>query len=181
MNRSIWLLIAISILLLSGCASVSTDPREGGLAGGVKGLSTGAYDARIQEREDRLAVLRQVQGELVTEQDQLESTKAQRQRQVAAERTRVRRMNRDIAALNQRVNSLSASANRNDQRVQTLRTRTPQIQRDSARLQSDLDALEGSGLGDSEADLRRAQLEQQRASLQREYELLNQMSLDLAQ
>lgn len=172
--------IVLFALWLSGCASVSTDPREGGLAGGIKGLSTGAYDARIQEREDRLAVLRQVQGELETERDDLEYTKAQRQRKVAAERARVRRMNRDIAALNQRVNSLSASANRNDQRVQTLRKRVPQIQSQSARLQSDLDALEGSGLGDSEADLRRAQLEQQRASLQSEYDLLNQMSLDLA-
>ncbi|WP_236786509.1 hypothetical protein [Allochromatium tepidum] len=159
---------------------MSTDPREGGLAGGIKGLSTGAYDARIREREDRLAVLRQVQGELETERDDLEYTKAQRKQKVAAERARVRRMNRDIAALNRRVDSLSASANRNDQRVRTLRTRVPQIQSQSARLQSDLDALEGSGLGDSEADLRRAQLEQQRASLQAEYDLLNQMSLDLA-
>ncbi|BCU06324.1 hypothetical protein Atep_10010 [Allochromatium tepidum] len=172
--------IVLLALWLGGCASVSTDPREGGLAGGIKGLSTGAYDARIREREDRLAVLRQVQGELETERDDLEYTKAQRKQKVAAERARVRRMNRDIAALNRRVDSLSASANRNDQRVRTLRTRVPQIQSQSARLQSDLDALEGSGLGDSEADLRRAQLEQQRASLQAEYDLLNQMSLDLA-
>lgn len=178
-RSSVWL-IALMTLWLSGCASVSTDPREGGLAGGIKGLSTGAYDARINERENRLAILRQVQGELETERDDLVTTKAQRQRQVATDRTRVRRMNRDIAALNQRVNRLSTSANRNDQRVQTLRTRAPQIQRQSARLQSDLDALEGSGLGDSEADLRRAQLEQQRASLQSEYDLLNQMSLELA-
>ncbi|SMC76002.1 hypothetical protein [Rhizobium sp. RU36D] len=41
-------LVGLTGLILSGCCSnVTTDPREGGLAGGVCGTTTGAYDRRL--------------------------------------------------------------------------------------------------------------------------------------
>jgi hypothetical protein len=44
-----------------------------------------------------------------------------------------------------------------------------------------LDDLEGSGLGDTDMDLRRKQLETQRNALRKEYDLLMKMQMELAQ
>ena len=42
-----------SLLLLGGCATdPSNDPRSGGFFGGVRGLSSGDYDARQQNLQD---------------------------------------------------------------------------------------------------------------------------------
>lgn len=45
--------IAVPLLaaLIGGCAGASTDPHTGGLAGGINGLATGAYDERIEARQ----------------------------------------------------------------------------------------------------------------------------------
>lgn len=58
-------LMLCALLALTGCCSnVSTDPREGGLAGGVCGKTTGAYDRRLQARESELASLSAAQNSL---------------------------------------------------------------------------------------------------------------------
>ncbi|MCG5502029.1 hypothetical protein [Ectothiorhodospira lacustris] len=171
--------IALPMVLLAGCAT-STDPREGGLLGGIQGLGSGAYDSRVQEREARLEALRRTQRELEGEQGDLEARKAEQTRQVAAERTRLDRLNADVAALDREMASLSAQHGRGDQRVRELQTRLTDLKQQMGQQQSALDALEGSGLGDSDTDLRRRQLEQQRQALQKEYELLMQLSLELA-
>ena len=47
-------LLALSLV---GCAGASTDPHTGGLAGGLTGITTGAYDKRIGDREANVADL----------------------------------------------------------------------------------------------------------------------------
>lgn len=55
----------LAALFLSGCCSgVSTDPREGGLAGGVCGKATHAYDQRLRHRQQQLASLSEAQRDL---------------------------------------------------------------------------------------------------------------------
>lgn len=50
-----FLTLAAAAILVSGCCSgVTTDPRRGGLQGGVCGQVTGAYEARLDERRARL-------------------------------------------------------------------------------------------------------------------------------
>lgn len=59
------LVMVVLPLFLAGCCSgVTTDPRGGGLAGGVCGQMTGAYDARLQSREAELAGLADARGGL---------------------------------------------------------------------------------------------------------------------
>ncbi|MDO8607615.1 MAG: hypothetical protein Q7R40_13845 [Phaeospirillum sp.] len=41
----------IAPLVLTACA-VSDDPRAGGIIGGISGISSGAYDRRVQDRQD---------------------------------------------------------------------------------------------------------------------------------
>ncbi|MBK1673083.1 hypothetical protein CKO35_07135 [Ectothiorhodospira shaposhnikovii] len=167
------------LALLTACAT-STDPREGGLLGGMQGLGSGAYEARVQEREARLEELRQTQRMLEGERDDLELRKAEQNRQVAAERARLSRLDADVSALDREVRTLSTQHGQGDRRVQELQARLAGLKQQMGQQQSALDALEGEGLGDTDADLKRRQLEQQRLALQKEYELLMQLSLELA-
>lgn len=166
--------------MLAGCANMSTDPREGGFLGGVSGLSSGAYEARVAEREDRLAQLRDTQRGLEMERTQLESRKSDADRQVDAERTRVKKLDTDIAGLEKKVAVMKSQQGTDAKRVGELQSRLAELKRKTAQQTSALDALEGSGLGDAETDLRRTQLEEQRRALQREYDLLMKMQLELA-
>lgn len=41
-------------LLITGCASTSTDPSKGGFIGGLKGVVGGEYEKRIQKKESEI-------------------------------------------------------------------------------------------------------------------------------
>lgn len=169
--------------LLGGCANAPTDPREGGLFGGIAGLQSGAYEERVRTREEGLERLRAVQQALETEGTELDTRQQTLAQQVAAERTRLTRMDREVADLSDTVDGLEARHGSADQRVQELQTRLTALQGNMQRQQSSLDALEGVGPGggsDPGTELRRQQLEEQRRALQREYELLLDFSLQLA-
>ena len=75
----------LSVFVFEGCAT-STDPREGGLAGGIHGLSSGKYEERIQQREDRLQKLKEMQKELDEEQAALMTEKETKAAKVAEQR-----------------------------------------------------------------------------------------------
>lgn len=167
-------------LLAAGCQTVSSDPREGGLLGGMSGLQSGAYEQRVRDREARLAEMRAMQEELERDQGALGQSREALRRQVADERSRLAHLNSDIAGLDRSISQLATRHGSEDQRVQSLRTRVTELKRQASRQQSSLDALEGSGVGDADTELRRRQLEEQRNALQREYELLMQLSLELA-
>ncbi len=167
-------------LWLAGCANMSTDPREGGFFGGVSGLNSGAYDERLREREARLAQMRETQRALETETGQLQARKSAVHQQVRADQIRLNQLNTDISGLEQKVGSLSRQQGADPKRAAELKTRLETLKRQSTQQQSALNALEGSGLGDAEMDLRRRQLEEQRTALRREYELLMKMQLELA-
>jgi chromosome segregation ATPase len=167
-------------LLLASCANVSTDPREGGLMGGIKGLQTGAYDQRVQERQDRLSQMQALQSNLSAEQRQLEQDRTASQAALDEERRRLQQLNNNVVQLRQNVDQLVREQGTDDKKVQELQARVQTLQRNMQRQQSTLDALKGSGLGDSDMDLRRRQLEEQRDLLRREYDLLMKLSLDLA-
>ena len=171
------LAVAAAVAALAGCANLSTDPREGGFLGGVSGLNSGAYEARVVEREDRLAQLRETQRGLESERTQLETHRSDVDRQVAAERARVKKLDADVVGLEKKVGTLKTKQGTDGKRVGELQSRLAELKRKTAQQTS---ALEGSGLGDAETDLRRTQLEEQRRALQREYDLLMKMQLELA-
>ena len=171
-----------ALLVLAGCANVPTDPREGGLAGGVVGLQSGAYAARIQEREDRLQRLRSLQYELELEGDELEDEKARQTQSVAEARESADLLAARIEELAYAVDDLMDEQRAEDRRAQELKTRLETLQARMQEQQSGLDGLEGHGEGaapDPEIELRRRQLEEQRESLQEEFELLLDLSLQL--
>ena len=175
------ILTTVSLLAaLGGCASAPTDPREGGLIGGISGLQTGAYEGRVREREDRLEQLRATQRALDDERSMLDELHSERMRVVAEERSQLMLLESDMAGLDSQVAQLARQQGWQDQRVRALRDRVAELRKDIGAQQSALDALEGTGLGDTDLDLRRRQLEEQRNALRREYDLLLQLSMELA-
>ncbi|MDR9440830.1 MAG: hypothetical protein RI841_15225 [Halomonas sp.] len=170
---------ALVMLLVSGCAS-SGDPREGGLVGGMQGLSSGGYDQRIREREERLAALRETQGELAEERESLDRSRADAEQQLAMETRRLADLQGDVSQLRAELNRLEAEQGVQDSRVAGLRERLETLQAGMDRQQNALDALEGSGVSDTELDRRRRELLAQREALREEYDLLMSLTLDLA-
>lgn len=162
-----------------GCAS-STDPREGGFFGGVQGLQSGAYEERVQSRADSLNRLRDLQQDLDVQQANLESQKAGLEEEVALERQSLAALEQEVDGLEQDLSTYQADDAQRKQQIQELQTRLTELKSQMQAQTSALDALEGSGAGDTDQDLRRRQLEEQRQALQEEFELLMDLSLELS-
>lgn len=180
MRMPILIPMVLAALLLGGCAG-QHDPRTGGFFGGVAGLGSGGYKDRVAEREARLAELRATQSELDAEKGQLEAQKSAAQAQLDKDQALVRAMQTEISALEKKTKTLAAKEGADKQRVTDLQQRVTDLKGKMNQQASSLDALEGSGLGDADMDLRRQQLEKQRAALRKEYDLLMKMQMELAQ
>jgi len=169
----------LAAALLAGCAT-SSDPREGGLFGGISGLSSGAYEQRLQEREDRLQQSQRSQAELSAESARLEREKAARQTLVAQEREKYAKLDKDVKGLERKVSQLSSKAGGSDKQVSEVQQRLAELKKQLAKQGKDIDALEGGGDGGQPNDVRRRQLEEQRKALQKEYDSLLEYTLKLA-
>jgi chromosome segregation ATPase len=167
--------------MLGGCAGVDQDPHTGGILGGISGLSSGSYESRVKDREARLSQLRATQRELDAETGQLEEQKSAAYAELAKDQARVNTMQSEIAQLEKRAKALAAQQGTDQRRVAELDKRVRALKSRMGQQSSDLDALEGSGLGDADVDLRRKQLEKQRDALAREYDLLMKMQMELVQ
>ena len=172
------LLFALAIFC-SGCAS-STDPREGGFFGGVQGLQSGAYEERVQSREESLDRLRALQAKLDAEQSSLGAEKRSLEEEIALERQNLTAMEQEVAGLKQSLDTYQAGDAQKQQQINKLRSRLAELKTTMQEQTSALDALEGSGTGNIDQDLRRRQLEEQRRALQEEFDLLMDLSLELS-
>jgi len=176
--RSGLLLFALAIFC-SGCAS-STDPREGGFFGVVQGLQSGAYEERVQSREESLDRLRALQAKLDAEQSSLGAEKRSLEEEIALERQNLTAMEQEVAGLKQSLDTYQAGDAQKQQQINKLRSRLAELKTTMQEQTSALDALEGSGTGNIDQDLRRRQLEEQRRALQEEFGLLMELSLELS-
>ncbi len=168
-----------TVLLLSGCAT-STDPRQGGLFGGIGGLTSGAYEQRVKEREERLQQSQESQVELSAESARLEQQKREREALVAKERDGLAKLDKDVKGLERKVSQLSGKAGGGDKQVAEAQQRLAALKKQIASQGRAIDALEGDGSGGGDADLRQRQLEEQRRALQKEYDALLEFTLKLA-
>ncbi len=171
--------IVFLVLFAWGCAT-SHAPREGGFFGGVAGLSSGTYQKRVEEREARLSDLRATQRRLEDERVTLEAQKTSLQKQLEEDRANWQALQADLAAVEKETSGLTARRGTDQKRVAELQRRLQELKTRAATQQSSLDALEGSGLGDEEMELKRKQLEAQRNALRKEFDLLMKMQTELS-
>lgn len=148
----IGMLASLLALSLTACKTTD-DPRKGGFIGGIQGLSSGAYERRIEEREERLERLRQLREELDAERMGLQDQHQQGQSGYQREQARLSALSRDTAELERNLLSLRESEKVKQvqhrdllQRVQRLKRQIDQTvavdHSDAAALTAERDALE---------------------------------------
>ncbi|MFH0998702.1 MAG: hypothetical protein V1844_24900 [Pseudomonadota bacterium] len=173
--------LAITIVLaavLTACA-VSNDPRQGGLFGGLHGLNSGAYDARVRDRQDELNRQQAVNQDLKEQSEALERDAQLRDYQLTLEQQRVVRMERDLSSLETDVNQLKAKSDKQKTEIAALQRR---IKDQKLKLKTQQSAIaELDRAGGSAADSERYRvLVQERDSLAAEYKKLLEYSKNLS-
>ncbi len=157
----------VGSVLLVGCAT-SDNPREGGFFGGVQGLNSGAYDKRLQEREESLERLNAMKRELKTEQAGLKTEKSERQARIRELQGRLSRLDRETEQLVRDLEN-SRAVLASDKQKQA------RLKRDVAKLQQEIAALEKQATSDRPV----LELEAERDKLEEEYRLLLDLYLEL--
>jgi len=100
----------IGTIMIAGCANVSTDPHTGGLAGGVNGLMTGAYDQRIAARQDQIADLDAAGDALNTRVGAAQGRLQHLEQRLANQKKGLEKLRRDLAEIDLAIASSRASA-----------------------------------------------------------------------
>lgn len=106
--RRVALAVLLSPLVMGACEGVSSDPRQGGLAGGLCGLSSGAYQRRLDARQRELnsldAINRRLESRAGNGQREAAGLAArivQQKRQLAAAEAELAQLRVEVAALQQ--------------------------------------------------------------------------------
>ncbi len=130
------MVLAVSTALLgSGCAgNVSNDPHQGGFFGGLAGLSSGAYQKRVDDQQANLAAINQANQQLQVQQQQA-LAEEQSGKQVEAQlHTRLTKLDQDSRHLRAMVARLRAKSTESAQEIADLRDQTEQLNHRGAEL-----------------------------------------------
>jgi chromosome segregation ATPase len=125
--------------LLGGCCStVSTNPREGGLMGGICGHTTGSYDNRIREREERLSAERDANQKLKEETADLDRKKLRLEREEKDTQEKIESLNQKILELEKYSESLKNTQGQEQGKVKALIRALDDLKLEYKKLQLDL-------------------------------------------
>ncbi len=144
--------------LLSACQT-SSDPTQGGLFGGVSGMASGAYDKRIQDRNQNLE----------NEQDRNVAMTRENQRldqQQVATKAKLTRHEQDYAVLSDGIKAL-------ERKLASVKGENNDLKRRAQELQQQIDLVQNDPFADGTA--KRKKLE----ALRSEYDTL-QAEINLA-
>lgn len=101
------LLIALAVVV-SGCAT-SNDPRKGGFFGGLSGINSGAYDERVQQRQEEFIRQQKISSDLKTTSLGLEHEAQARGAELDAERQRLSELDENLVKLKADVEKIKAT------------------------------------------------------------------------
>jgi septal ring factor EnvC (AmiA/AmiB activator) len=141
--------VILAIGSVTGC-TVTDDPSQGGLVGGVYGLSSGAYDKRVAERQARLDAVRGERQTSEQQQQVLQSYEAKTRAQKAQLANQVTTLSNDTQQLSRNVASLQT------QNAQTAKKKA-ELERRLAEVNAQIAQLQRSGGAPSAADYEKKQ------------------------
>jgi len=142
-------LVCCALLALEGCANVSTDPRTGGLAGGINGIVAGAYEQRIEDRKSELSDLERAEGRMRGRVAGAKTELAELERRLGQRRTALQKMRSEIAGVARRI--ADARADEESKRAALAGQNSA-----NAETQAKVDALKGR-INELSADLDKLQ------------------------
>jgi len=154
------------VVLVSGCSTVpntNNNPNSGGLSGVILGELRGDYDAREQERMDRLERLKEIQRNVEYERQLREKQKTNQLNNLSREETKLWDLQSETKILNYRVINLQAKNQKIDNQKNALLRKIHSLETEIEETQA---------LNNYTAIRKRHDLEQQLNERMREYELL---------
>lgn len=171
MKKIIFFTYALAIVLcVSGCA-VSTNPREGGLIGGLYGMNSGAYDARLQQRDNELARQQEANRDLQRQSSALAQQYQVKDRQLAVEHRRVARLDRDLSQMKTQVDGLRTKTRKQKREASNLRQSIVELRSKLQSQQTEISKLDREGGVAANPEQYRV-LEKERDRLAEEYRRL---------
>jgi chromosome segregation ATPase len=176
MLRSL-LVVIVSAVALTAC--VSNDPRKGGFFGGLSGINSGAYDARIQQRGEELNRQEHINQSLQDQSKALDTEAQAWEAEVASEHERLDEMNDNLSNLESDVNDLKAKSIQQKTDIVALQRKIATQKVKMKSQQGALKALEKAG-GKSADPERYRVLQQERNRLVEEYKRLLKFSQTLS-
>lgn len=146
---------------LSVGACVTDDPAKGGFLGGVGGLSSGAYDRRVQERQQTLDNEKDRNLSLQRTRDDLRRQEAALAAERAELTTKMNNLDQDLKRLGDRLGSAQQSRRLAPETSAKIQTELDQIKRSSDLIKRDeFAATEEKRKRLDELTKRKAELEQ---------------------
>jgi septal ring factor EnvC (AmiA/AmiB activator) len=106
-RRTCQCLVPVFALVVAGCATASTDPHTGGLAGGIAGITTGSYEKRLDERQAAI--------------DDLDQAGAALNGRIGAANDRIRDLERRLASRTNNLQRMRAELAEIDKSIATIR------------------------------------------------------------
>jgi chromosome segregation ATPase len=167
----------VAALFLTSCAS--TNPREGGFIGGLQGIFSGAYDARVQKSQQELSDQERLNQSLEEESRSLDAEVRSRDILLATEQDHLAGLQKNISKLESNTGLLVAKSD--VQKVEIARLKR-QIEDHRSQLKSlrfairDLDQAGGSVSNPGRYQV----LKRERDRLETEYRRLHEYSLALS-
>ncbi len=159
------LITLIPVVLLSACA-VTDDPSQGGLISGVYGVTSGAYDQRLETRQHNLDALRQAQQGSTLEQSELQIEKSALHVQVAQLRDYSQVLTEELEKLNTHISNQQVATQKAQQRQQSLLKKVSQLQTQAQSL------LKATAQSNDQDEMKKLQQEERR--LQKEVKALQE-------
>lgn len=101
-----FVILSVGVVLLAGCAA-SVDPREGGLAGGLRGIMSGEYDKRLQDRQQRVAQLESEANSIRSDQVRLIRDRGRKEGELAQLRKEVDTIHNNIVRAQDEIKAIT--------------------------------------------------------------------------
>ncbi len=112
-------LALIPVVFLTACA-VTDDPGQGGFISGIYGVTSGAYDKRLEDRQRNLEALKQAQQGTQLEQQQLHREKVSLAGEVAQLGQATQAMDQTLEDFSLQLSRKQAATKKAEQRKQSL-------------------------------------------------------------
>ncbi len=173
-----FLICIIFSVTLTACATTD-DPRKGGFFGGIGGLSSGAYETRVQQRQDELNRQKNISDELKQESSSLENEARAKESELATEQKRLADMEEKLSALQADVDKLKARSEKQKNDIAKIKQKIKKARKRLSDQQAALDELDRAGGPAADPD-RYKVLEKERDKLADEFKKLQEYSKALS-
>lgn len=165
------ILITTALVVCLTACTVTSDPRGGGLFGGMRGIYGGDYDNRIQQRQGQLAEEQKINRDLHGKSETLENDAQLRDRTLASEQQCMSALVKDLSRLESSMNQLRAKSDQQKKEVAKLRLKIEDLRKHLNSQETAISELDRHG--GSEANPERYQiLQRERDRLSKEYRKL---------